>query len=374
MTKNLLDALPEYPWAQLAEIKAKAASYPEGLVDLSIGSPVDPTPQVIQDALSAAADAHGYPSAAGTPQLCQALVDWYARRRNVTSLTVQGVVATIGSKEFIAQMPSWMGLGQGDAIVQPTVHYPTYAIGAQVCGAQIVSEDDPANWPANTKLVWINSPGNPDGVVHDIPYLRQAVARARELGALIIQDECYAELGWGNRWSTEMIPSILDPRVVGDDLSGVLSIYSLSKQSNLAGYRAAFAAGDPALVPKIVNVRKQLGLSLPAPIQAAMVAALADDEHVAVQRQRYAARREALMPAVAAAGIEVLSSEAGLYIWGSAGEDCFVTLDRLAEIGILAGPGTFYGESSARFVRFAITATDASIQQAVTRLGLLASK
>lgn len=374
MTINLLDSLPTYPWDQLAKIKAKAASHPDGIVDLSIGSPVDETPEVIQSALSAAANAHAYPTAAGTPQLRKAIVDWYARRRNVHALTEQGVVSTIGSKEIIAQLPAWMGLGAADAIVQPSVHYPTYAIGAQVSGAQVVSADDPNQWPANTRLVWLNSPGNPDGVVHDIAYLREAVARARELGALIIQDECYAELGWGPRWGAELIPSILDPRVVGEDLHGVLSIYSLSKQSNLAGYRAALAAGDPELVQKIINVRKQLGLSLPAPIQAAMVTALGDDAHVAKQRARYLARREALLPAVNAWGITVQASEAGLYLWGTAGEDCFNTLDRLADIGIMAAPGSFYGTESSQYVRFAITATDASIQQAVTRLGVFASQ
>ena len=137
---------------------------------------------------------------------------------------------------------------------------------------------------------------------------------------------------------------MLDPRVVGDDLTGVLSVYSLSKQSNLAGYRAAFLAGDPALVERLLTPRKHLGLMLPAPVQAAMTAALGDDAHVAEQKERYRSRRSILKPAVEAAGFRIDRSEAGLYLWATEGRDAWDSLSRLADLGILAGPGHFYGE------------------------------
>jgi aspartate/methionine/tyrosine aminotransferase len=205
---------------------------------------VDPAPQGVRDALAAATDAHGYPTTAGAPRLREAIVDWFVRRRGVT-VEPAAVLPTVGSKELVALMPFLLGLGAGEAVAFPRVAYPSYAMGAALVGADAIPADDPADWPEHTRLVWINSPSNPDGRVLGVDALRAAVERARELGAVIVGDECYAEFGWQAPWDAERIPSILDPRVVGDDHSGVLAAYSLSKQSNLAGYRAAFVAGDP---------------------------------------------------------------------------------------------------------------------------------
>ena len=232
----MFDRLPEYPWEQLKPFSAKAALHERGAVDLSVGSPVDPTPSIIQEALNASSNAPGYPSTGGSPEFKNAVVEWFARRRGVEGLTPDQVMPTIGSKELISFLPLLMGLGPGDVVVQPKVAYTAYVVGAALCGAEIVSEDDPAKWPTNTKLVWINSPGNPDGRVFDVHELKAAVDRARELGALLASDECYAELGWDD-WSEKLIPSALDPRVCGDSHEGILVCYSLSKQSNLAGYR-----------------------------------------------------------------------------------------------------------------------------------------
>ena len=339
-----------------------------GAVDLSIGSPVDPTPEVIQQALDNASNAPGYPSTAGTLEFRQAVVDWFARRRGVSGLNAAQVMPTIGSKELISWLPLMLGLGAGDVVVQPEVAYTAYAVGAALCGAEIVSQDDPALWPSNAKLIWLNSPGNPDGRVLDVDFLRSAVDRAREIGALLASDECYAELGWSGSWATERIPSILDPRVIGDDLSGVLAVYSLSKQSNLAGYRAAFAVGEESLVSALVNLRMHAGMMSPWPVQQAMIAALGDDAHVAHQRELYRARRDVLLPAVREYGFEVSHSEAGLYLWATLGEDCWATVERMASLGIVVVPGSFYGNPNSKFVRFSITATDAAIAEGAARL------
>ncbi len=364
----MFDRLPEYPWQQLKPFSAKAALHAGGAVDLSIGSPVDPTPEVIQQALDNASNAPGYPSTAGTPALRQAVVEWFARRRGVPGLNANQVMPTIGSKEFISWLPLMLGLGAGDVVVQPEAAYTAYAVGAALCGAEIYSQDDPALWPENAKLIWINSPGNPDGRVLDVDYLKAAVARAREIGALLASDECYAELGWSGKWATEVIPSILDPRVIGNDLSSVLAVYSLSKQSNLAGYRAAFAVGEESLVKAIVNLRMHAGMMSPWPVQQAMTVALVDDAHVEHQRELYRARRDVLLPAVQKFGFEVSHSEAGLYLWATLGEDCWVTVDRMAELGIVVVPGSFYGDPASKHVRFSITATDAAIAEGAARL------
>jgi succinyldiaminopimelate transaminase len=360
--------LADYPWDAVAPYAERARSHPDGIVDLSIGSPVDPTPELIADALRAATDAHAYPQTVGTPELRAAIAQWYERRRGVPGLTAENVLPTVGSKELVALLPLLLGLGPRDVVVHPRAAYPTYEVGARLVGATPFASDDPAEWPAETRLVWVNSPGNPDGRVLDVDALRTAVGRARELGAVLASDECYAELGWDAPWDAAPIPSALDPRVTGGDVRGILSVYSLSKQSNLAGYRAAFLAGDPSVVARLLTARKHLGLMLPLPVQAAMAAALHDDAHVAAQKQLYRRRREILRPAVESAGFRIDASEAGLYLWATEGRDAWDSLGRLAELGILAGPGHFYGTHFPQHIRLSLTATDERIDAAAERL------
>lgn len=360
-------SLPDYPWDALAPYQAQAAAHSDGPVNLSVGSPVDPVPGTVRAALAAATDAHGYPATAGTGAARQAIADWFQRRRGVALAPAQ-VLPTVGSKELVALLPFLLGLGPGDAVVFPRIAYPSYEMGAALVSADAVASDDPTDWPAHTKLVWINSPSNPDGRVIDVPALRDAVERARALGAVIVGDECYAEFGWEAPWDAEPIPSILDPRVVGDDHTGVLAAYSLSKQSNLAGYRAAFIGGDPALISQLLTVRKHAGLMQPGPVQAALVAALSDDAHVATQRARYAARRAVLRPALEAAGYRIEGSEAGLYLWATRGVDAWESVAEFAALGIVVGPGHFYGAHSPQHVRLALTASDAAVAQAAARL------
>jgi succinyldiaminopimelate transaminase len=365
--------LANYPWDAVEPYRERAASHPDGIVDLSIGSPVDPTPAVIRAALAEATDAHSYPQTVGTPALREAIVDWYARRRGVPDLTTANVLPTIGSKELVALLPTLLDLGEGDIVVHPRVAYPTYAVGATVAGATAVAADDPADWHEGTRLVWINSPGNPDGRTWTVDELAAAVRRARELGAVLASDECYAELGWDGPWASESIPSVLDPRVTGGTRSGLLSVYSLSKQSNLAGYRAAFVAGCSRVVGELLTARKHLGLMPPAPVQHAMAVALRDDQHVAAQKELYRQRRDLLLPALIAAGFRIDGSEAGLYLWATEGRDAWESIQRLAELGILAVPGHFYGEHSTDHVRLSLTAPLERVAQAAERLTASAS-
>ncbi|WP_242090696.1 succinyldiaminopimelate transaminase [Curtobacterium sp. DN_7.5] len=359
--------LPDFPWDQLVPYKQRAAAHEGGIVDLSVGSPVDPTPDLVRRALAEATDAHAYPQVAGTPALREAIAAWYGRRQGVT-LTADQVLPTIGSKEFIAGLALWLGIGRGDTVVFPEAAYPTYELGAALVGATAFASDDPAAWPATTKLVWLNSPGNPDGRVLEVEQLRAAVGRARELGAVIVGDECYAELGWEPPYDAAPTPTILDPRVVGDSLAGVLSVYSLSKQSNLAGYRAAFVAGDADLLADVLAVRKHTGMMPPLPVQQAMIVALEDESHVQQQKARYRTRRNMLRRALDGAGFRVDHSEAGLYLWVTRGEPALDTVAWLADHGILVAPGTFYGAAGAEHVRVALTATDDRIAAAAQRL------
>jgi succinyldiaminopimelate transaminase len=358
----LSSTLPDFPWDLLEPAKAVAAVHPGGIVDLSIGTPVDPVPPVIREALSGAADTPGYPLTAGTPALRAAIRSWTARFCGAPDDL--GVLPTIGSKELVAWLPTLLGVGAGDVVVIPSVCYPTYEVGVRLAGAAVVRSDSVvALGPARVRMIWINSPSNPTGRVLPPEHLRKVVAWARERGTIVVSDECYLSLGW------ETTPvSVLSPEVCGGDVTGVLAVHSLSKRSNMAGYRAGFVAGDPALVGELLAVRKHAGMMVPAPVQAAMIAALGDETHVAEQRARYAARRTALRSALESAGFEISHSDAGLYLWATRGEDCWKTVDRLAERGILTAPGAFYGPSAQQHVRVALTATDERVAAAVERL------
>ena len=367
--------LPDYPWEAMAPYLAKASEHPGGAVNLSIGTPVDPTPALIQDALKAAADAPGYPTVHGTPALREAIAGWFERRRGVAGLDPRNIMPTVGSKELVAWLPLLLGLKPGDVVVRPRVAYPTYDIGATLAGVTSVATDnldelDDAT-RSRVRLIWVNSPGNPTGSVRSVESLKALVVQARELGAVVASDECYAELGWGD-WDVQRggqaVPSILDPRVAGGSHQGLLAVYSLSKQSNLAGYRAAFVAGDPDLMPNLVNSRKHAGMIVPYPVQEAMRVALGDDAHVEAQKDLYRGRRERLVPALLDFGLEIKESDAGLYLWSTAGESTWDTVARLAERGIVVGPGVFYGEAGNGYVRVALTGSDERIDAAVARL------
>jgi len=352
--------LPDFPWDLLEPAKARASAHPDGLVDLSIGTPVDPVPAVIQAALAGAADAPGYPQTMGTPERRQALVGYVSRRCGI-DLPVAGVLPTIGSKELVAWLPVLLGLGPGDVVAIPSVCYPTYEVGARLAGAAVARADTPEQLDAlaGVRMVWINSPGNPDGRVLSPAQLRDLVEWARSRGVVLVSDECYLELGWDERPVSAL-------SVAGAD--SIIAVHSLSKRSNLAGYRAGFVAGDPALVSELLAVRKHAGFLVPTPVQAAMVAALGDDAHVEVQRARYERRRDQLRSAVLAAGFRIDESRAGLYLWATRDEECWSTVDWLAERGVLAAPGAFYGEAGSRHVRLALTATDERIAAACSRL------
>lgn len=274
------------------------------------------------------------------------------------------MLPTVGSKELVALLPSLLGIGRGETVALPSLAYPTYAVGALLAGATPVTYTSLVELgPARVRLLWVNSPANPTGQVLPAEHLAKIVAWARERGTIVVSDECYFELGW----DAEPV-SILDPRVCGGDPTGLLAVHSLSKRSNLAGYRAAWVAGDPAVVAALLEVRKHAGLMVATPVQAAMVAALGDDSHVAEQRERYARRRALLRPALESSGLRIEHSAGGLYLWATRDEDCWTTVEDLAAHGILVAPGEFYGPAGNRYVRVALTASDERIAQVGARL------
>jgi succinyldiaminopimelate transaminase len=357
-------SLPEFPWDTLADAKALAGAHPDGIVDLSVGTPVDPVAPAIREALASASAAPGYPATAGTARLRESAVAALGRRFGITGLSETAVLPVIGTKELIAWLPTLLGLGAADVVVVPELAYPTYEVGARLAGAQVLRADSLTQLgPRSPALVYLNSPSNPTGRVLGPDHLRKVVGWARERGVMVASDECYLGLGWDAE-----PPSVLHPSVCGGDHTGLLAVHSLSKSSSLAGYRAGFVAGDPGLVAELLAVRRHAGMMMPTPVQAAMVAALDDDIHDKLQRERYARRRAALAPALRSAGFAIDYSEGGLYLWATRGEPCRDSVAWLAQRGILVAPGEFYGPGGAQHVRVALTATDERISAAVGRL------
>ena len=340
----------------MAPFGQRARQHPRGIVDLSVGTPVDSTPEFIQSTLRESADAPGYPLTAGSARLRSAISEWAKRR--LGAMGEFDVLPLIGSKELVAWLPTFL---QAKRVLFPEIAYPTYSVGAILASAVGTPVGiDPATWP-DSDLVWINSPSNPTGRVHSEEEVRAVIDWARSKDSVIASDECYLEFGH----STKPV-SILS--LTGGDNRNIIAVHSLSKRSSMAGYRAGFIIGDSDLIAKLREVRKHAGMIVALPIQKAMITALSDDVHVVEQRERYNSRRERLAPALTGVGFEIEESRAGLYIWCTRHEQDWDSISWLAELGILATPGNFYGVKGDHHIRIALTATDANIDEAVARL------
>lgn len=350
------EKLPDFPWDALAPYSQLAKAHPKGAIDLSQGTPVDPTPQIIQSALQESSDSPRYPVTAGTKDLQDAIRNWA-----INHLGASGdfdVLPLIGSKELVAWLPTIL---QSKKVIYPEVAYPTYLVGALLAQAEPIAVGvDAATWPS-ADFAWVNTPSNPTGRVHTESELRASVKWARDNKSILVCDECYIDFG-----DTATPTSML--KYTDGDNSNILVVHSLSKRSSMAGYRGAFLIGDSKLIAQIREIRKHAGMMVPLPIQNAMVAALSDEIHVNEQRARYNARRAVLTPALVAAGFKIEESAAGLYIWCTRSEDCWKSVEWLAKLGIVATPGSFYGELGATYIRIAMTATDSQIKDAAARI------
>jgi succinyldiaminopimelate transaminase len=365
--------LPDFPWDSLAQYKAKASSHLDGIVDLSIGTPVDDVPEVIQKALRDSANTPGYPTTIGTIEFRTAAVNWLKRNLDVQIASIENVIPTIGSKEIVAWLPTLLNLNKNHTIAIPKIAYPTYKVGGLMAGCEVVTADGVAELEAvrvasaqrnqPLALVWINTPSNPTGAVMIENELQEIVQWAQKHDVVVVSDECYVELGWNTTPK-----SILNKNVIGETAKNILAVHSLSKRSNFAGYRAGILVGDPNLVATLLEIRKHAGMLTPLPVQAAAAAAFNDDLHVKAQHAVYQGRRDMLKPALEKAGFKVDHSDAGLYLWATRAEDCWQTVDWFASHGALVAPGAFYGDAGNSHVRIALTASDERISALVSRI------
>ena len=356
---------PPYPYDRLEEIIAIAGRHDGGAVDLSIGTPCDPTPPEVLAALSAGDTARGYPASIGTLAFRQAAAGWIERRLGAVVDPATELAAVVGSKEFVASTPQYLKLRDPsrDTVLYPAISYPTYEMGATLAGCRAVPyarlEEIGSEDAARALCVWVNSPGNPTGELHDLP---AAAAWGRQRGVPVLSDECYAEFTWTAGGSTT---------ILREGTEGVLAVHSLSKRDNFAGARIGFIAGDRDLVHYLREVRKHAGLMPAGPVQAAAIVALGDDAHVDAQRERYLRRLTRLREVFGALGYRCELPEGAFYLWIAApsGDAWAAAGDIAQRIGVVVSPGDFYGSSSAGWFRVAAVAPDERIELAASRLG-----
>jgi aspartate/methionine/tyrosine aminotransferase len=359
---------PPYPYDRLAALltRAEAQFGPEagsvdrwGIVDCSVGTPCDPPPTLVLDAMARSGAERGYPPSAGSVAYRQAAAEWLARRFGVAIDPFGELAACVGTKEFVASTAQYLRLRtpDRDTVLYPGVSYPTYAMGARLgrCRAVPVGElreggPDVASISPGDRdralLMWINSPSNPTGRLTGM----SAVADwGRGHGIPVFSDECYAEFTWDGPPQT----------VLAAGTPGVVAVHSLSKRSNLAGVRAGFFAGDRDLVGYLLEVRRHAGLMVPGPVQAGAVAAFADDAHVAEQRHRYRDRLAFVRDVLDAIGLPAPMPAGGFYLWVPVPPTMEGGSWELAEhlaltAGLLVSPGDLYGPAGAGFVRLAV--------------------
>jgi succinyldiaminopimelate transaminase len=370
---------PPYPHDRLSELKDVAAAVPGGLVDCSVGTPVDPMPEVAVRALmDATTSATGYPATIGSLSYRQAAAAWIARRFGCTVAAAQ-VIACIGTKELVASLPRALSLRDPtrNVVLYPAASYPTYEMGALLAGLRAVPVPIDERWRIDLSRVaetdaqralvlWLNDPSNPTGVGATPDEMAASVEWARARGVVVASDECYAEYTYDAGGAPAAPVTAL-----ATGTEGVLAVHSLSKRSNMAGLRAGFVAGDHELVTYLGEVRKHGGLMTPAPVQAAAAAALADDEHVREQQARYARRRALILRALEPRDLVHDGGPSTFYLWlrSAAGPaDGWAITSDLAKTGLLVAPGDFYGRAGAGHARLALTVTDDQLALACDRL------
>ena len=363
---------PPYPYDRLDAYQKMASEFDGGIVDLSIGTPCDPPPQAVIDALAGSGSERGYPASIGSENLRRSIARWMGRRFSI-DVPISRIAACIGTKEFVATTPQYMKLRRPgrDTVIYPAIAYPTYEMGATLAGLRALpvpmnaeghmdfaslSEDD----IARALMVWVNSPSNPTGGLDDLKY---AANWGRKHDVPVFSDECYTEFTWGTAPQS----------ILQHGLDGVVAVHSLSKRSNLAGVRVGFYSGDAEIVEYLKEVRKHAGFMVPGPAQAAGVAALDDDEHVRVQRDRYLSRLEMMAKTLTTwSGIDIALPSGGFYLWFNAGDAWEFTEKLAREGGALVSPGDFYGAGGSHNVRVAVVQPDAKLAMVAKRLGVRA--
>jgi succinyldiaminopimelate transaminase len=378
----VLAGLPTYPFVRLDEARTAAAARGADIIDFGQGEPREETPPFIRRALAEAVEVEavsGYPKADGLPALRAAIAAWVRRRFGAEIDPDTEVVPTLGSKEAIFHLAQVIG-GPGARVAATTPGYPVPARGALFAGAEVVDlrldaahgwlpDLDAVDWDG-VAILWLNSPNNPTAVAAPLAFYERAAELAHAHGFVLACDEAYSEI-----WFAGDPPA---SALQVADRTNVLVFNTLSKRSSMPGYRSGFAAGDPDLVAALKRYRPNVGTAPPTFVQRAAITAWGDEAHVVETRARYAAKRDAILPALTAAGLEPAGGDASFFVWlrvprdGNGDAEAYA-LRLLDELDIVVAPGPFFGPGGEGHVRVALVPTIEACRRAADRLAAWAT-
>lgn len=358
-TNPVLAELGAYPIAELQSLARRMREAGEPLIDFSIGDPIEPTPEFIRQRMAESIpEVSQYPTVRGLASLRTAIAGYLGRRFGVDVDPDTQVIPTSGSKEAIFTTPlAFIDRSAGDAGGFATPGYPIHERGIRFAGAEAIGiklsgdfvlrpdDIDDSVW-SRLRLLWTCSPHNPTGAVASRTDLQALYEACRQHDVLLLSDEPYTDL-----YSDDQPPSALE--VAGPGAPGLLSFFSCSKRSGMTGYRSGVIVGDAEALAAVADMRSSVGVASPEHTQAAAAAAWADDAHVAERRDIFNAKRAALREPLAAAGIDVVGSEAGIYLWVKVDDDQLAA-KKLLESGVVVSPGRAFGPGGEGFLRLAL--------------------
>jgi acetylornithine aminotransferase len=367
----VLAGMQTYPFVRLEEAKRAAAARGVDVIDFGIGEPREETPAFIRQALANALEAEPvstYPTSVGLPELREAIAAWAQRRFGAALDPETAVVPTMGSKEAIFNLPLVVA-GRGDRVAVTTPGYPVPGRGALFAGAELIEmpldpdrgwlpDLDAVDWDG-VALAWLNFPNNPTAATAPLALYERAAELARAHGFVLAVDEAYSELWF------EGDPPVSALQLA--DHTNLVVFNTLSKRSSMPGYRSGFAAGDPEIIAALKRYRPNVGVAPQTFVQRAAVAAWSDEDHVIGVRELYRAKRDALLPALLAAGLARSGGDASFFLWLRVppGEDAEAyALRLLDELGIAVAPGPFFGPGGDGHVRIALVPTLADCRRA----------
>ncbi len=375
--------LPPYLFAQLDKLRDQRRAAGVDVISLGIGDPDLPTPDAVVEALAAAARDpanHRYPEYYGLDELRAAIADWYRRRFDVSLDPAAEVVPLIGSKEGIAHLPLAL-VDPGDLVLATDPGYPVYAIGATLAGGRIHEipltpeagwlpdlESIPADALTSAQLLWLSYPSNPTAAVAPFEFFESAVAFARRHGLVIAQDAAYSEVtfdGYRSRSILE-VPGAVDVTV---------EFHSLSKTYNMTGWRIGWMAGNAAVVEALGRVKTNVDSGIFQAVQYAGIAALEVPQAWIDQRNlRLQSRRDRVLEALTAVGLEPERPLASLYVWSPvpAGTSSIEFATRLIDdAGVIVTPGVGFGPAGEGYFRISLTTPDDRLEEALGRIATL---
>ena len=375
-----IDKLPPYVFARLGNRIRELMAAGKDVIRLDIGSPDLPPPDSLIDVMYASARLpghHGYAGYYGTPELRQAIATYYQRRFDVTLDPGKEIVSLIGSKEGIANV-ALAFIDPGHYALVPDPGYPTYTMGTLLAGGQVhrvplLAENGflpdleaiPTEIARKARILWLNYPNNPTGATAPLSFFEQAVDFAQRYDLLICHDNPYCDV----TFEGYVAPSLLQ---VPGAREVSLEFNSLSKTYNMAGWRVGMAVGSAKAVEALGRTKTNIDSGIFRPIQDAAVAALAGDQSWLAERNEiYCRRRDLVLEALHALGVQADRPRASLYVWAATppGIGSEALANRLLEeAGVSVAPGTVFGPRGEGWFRISLGQDTDRIREAMGRL------